>query len=81
MSGRPRDSMELGGEGHLYHILQNSGLGVGIFLYAKFELGSPSSALRIDARYFTQNRGLTRQSMSAGSYDALNFLISYDRRF
>jgi hypothetical protein len=39
------------------------------------------SSLRLDARYFTQNRGLTRQSNSAGSYDALNFLFSYDRRY
>lgn len=81
MSGRPRDRLELGGEGHLYHVLENAGLGVGIFLFSKLELESPWSVLRIDARYFTQNRGLTRQSTSAGSYDALNFLIGYDRRY
>jgi len=39
------------------------------------------SVLRLDARYFTQNRGLTRQNSSAGSYDALNFVLSYDRRY
>ncbi|MEI6036598.1 MAG: tetratricopeptide repeat protein [Planctomycetota bacterium] len=81
MSGRPRDHLEVGGEGHLYHIIENSGLGVGIFLFAKLQLESPLSALRFDARYFTQNRGLTRQSKSAGSYDALNFVLSYDRRY
>jgi tetratricopeptide (TPR) repeat protein len=81
MSGRPRDRLELGGEGHLYHVLENSGLGVGIFLYSKLELESPLSTLRLDARYFTQNRGLTRQSNAAGSFDALNFVLSYDRRY
>ncbi len=81
MSGRPREHLEVGGEGHLYHIIENSGLGVGIFLYSKLDLGSPFSSLRLDARYFTQNRGLTRQSNSAGSYDALNFVLSYDRRY
>jgi thioredoxin-like negative regulator of GroEL len=81
MSGRPRERLELGGEGHLFHVLENNGIGVGIFLYSKVELESPYSTLRLDARYFTQNRGLTRQSDSAGSYDALNFLLSYDRRY
>jgi thioredoxin-like negative regulator of GroEL len=81
MSGRPRDRFELGGEGHLFHVLENNGLGVGIFLYGKLDLPRPYSSLRLDARYFTQNRGLTRQSNAAGSYDALNFLLSYDRRY
>ena len=81
MSGRPRDRLEVGGEGHLFHIIENGGLGVGIFLYSKLELESPRSVLRFDARYFTQNRGLTRQSNSAGSYDALNFILGYDRRY
>ena len=81
MSGKPRDRLDVGGEGHLYQILENSGLGVGIFLFARQQLESPLSVLRFDARYFTQNRGLTRQSKSAGSYDALNFVISYDRRY
>ena len=81
MSGKPRDRLEVGGEGHLYHIIENSGLGVGIFLYSKLELESPLSVLRLDARYFTQNRGLTRQDNSAGSYDALNFVLGYDRRY
>jgi tetratricopeptide (TPR) repeat protein len=81
MSGKPRESLDVGGEGHLYQILENSGLGVGIFLFAKQQLWSPLSVLRFDARYFTQNRGLTRQSKAAGSYDALNFVLSYDRRY
>jgi hypothetical protein len=81
MSGKPRDKLEVGGEGHLYQIVENSGLGVGIFLFAKRELGSPLSVLRFDGRYFTQNRGLTRQSKAAGTYDALNFILSYDRRY
>jgi|GEM_PF-1675724 len=81
MSGKLRERMEVGGEGHLYQILENSGLGVGIFLFTKLQLESPLSVLRFDGRYFTQNRGLTRQSKSAGSYDALNFVISYDRRY
>jgi tetratricopeptide (TPR) repeat protein len=81
MSGRPRDRLEVGGEGHLYHVLENNGLGVGIFLFSELELESPLSVLRLDARYFTQNRGLTRQNSSAGSYDALNFVLSYDRRY
>ena len=81
MSGKPRERLDVGGEGHLYQILENSGLGVGIFLFARQQLESPLSVLRFDARYFTQNRGLTRQSKSAGSYDALNFVLSYDRRY
>jgi tetratricopeptide (TPR) repeat protein len=81
MSGKPRERLDVGGEGHLYQILENSGFGVGIFLFAKRQLESPLSVLRFDARYFTQNRGLTRQSKSAGSYDALNFVLSYDRRY
>ena len=81
MSGKTRERVEVGGEGHLYQILENSGLGVGIFLFTKLQLESPLSVLRFDARYFTQNRGLTRQSKSAGSYDALNFVLSYDRRY
>jgi tetratricopeptide (TPR) repeat protein len=81
MSGRPRDRLEFGGEGHLFHVLENNGLGVGIFLYSKIELESPWSSLRLDARYFTQNRGLTRQNLAAGSFDALNFVLSYDRRY
>jgi tetratricopeptide (TPR) repeat protein len=81
MSGKPRERLDVGGEGHLYQILENSGLGVGIFLFTKLQLESPLSVLRFDARYFTQNRGLTRQSKSAGSYDALNFVLSYDRRY
>jgi tetratricopeptide (TPR) repeat protein len=81
MSGKPRERLDVGGEGHLYQILENSGLGVGLFLFARQQLESPLSVLRFDARYFTQNRGLTRQSKSAGSYDALNFVLSYDRRY
>ena len=81
MSGKPRERLDVGGEGHLYQILENSGLGVGIFLFVRQQLESPLSVLRFDARYFTQNRGLTRQSKSAGSYDALNFVLSYDRRY
>jgi predicted Zn-dependent protease len=81
MSGRPRDQFELGWEGHLYHILENNGLGVGVFLYTQFELGSPMRILRLDSRYFTQNRGLTRQTNSAGSYDALNFVLNYEHRY
>ena len=81
MSGRPRDQFELGWEGHLYHILENNGLGVGVFLYTRFELGSPYRVLRLDSRYFTQNRGLTRQTNSAGSYDALNFVLNYEHRY
>jgi tetratricopeptide (TPR) repeat protein len=81
MSGRPRDGLEVGGEGHLYHILNNDGLGVGIFLYSRLELGNPLNVLRFDARYFTQDRGLTRDNTPTGSYDALNFVLSYDRRY
>ncbi len=81
LSGRPRDGLEVGGEGHLYHILNNNGLGVGIFLYSRLELGNPFNVLRFDARYFTQDRGLTRDNAPAGSFDALNFVLSYDRRY
>ena len=81
MSGQPRDRLEVGGEGHLFHVLENNGLGVGIFLYSKIELESPWSSLRLDARYFTQNRGLTRQNIDSGSFDAINFVVSYDRRY
>ena len=81
LSGRPRDRFELGWEGHLFHIIENAGFGVGVFLYTQFELGSRHRILRLDSRYFTQDRGLTRQTKSAGSYDALNFVLNYDHRF
>lgn len=81
VSGQPVDGVEMGGEGYLYNIMENGGFGQAVFIYTKFELGDPENTLRLDGRYFTQNRGLTRDNTPGGSFDALNFLLTYEHRF
>jgi Tfp pilus assembly protein PilF len=81
MSGRPVDWVEMGGEGYLYNIMENGGFGQAVFIYTKFELDGPENTLRLDGRYFTQNRGLNRTDTPGGSFDALNFLLTYEHRF
>jgi len=75
------DWVEMGGEGYLYNIMENGGFGQSVFIYTKFELDGPENTLRLDGRYFTQNRGLTRNDTPGGSFDALNFLLTYEHRF
>ena len=81
VSGKPVDWVEMGGEGYLYNIMENGGFGQSVFIYTKFELDGPENTLRIDGRYFTQNRGLNRTDTASGSFDALNFLLTYEHRF
>ena len=79
--GKPVDWVEMGGEGYLYNIMENGGFGQSVFIYTKFELDGPENTLRLDGRYFTQNRGLTRNDTPGGSFNALNFLLTYEHRF
>lgn len=79
--GRPVDWVEMGGEGYLYNIMENGGFGQSVFIFTKFELDGPENTLRLDGRYFTQNRGLTRNDTPGGSFNALNFLLTYEHRF
>jgi len=81
VSGKPVDWVEMGGEGYLYNIMENGGFGQSVFIYTKFELDGPENTLRLDGRYFTQNRGLTRTDAPGGSFNALNFLLTYEHRF
>jgi len=79
--GKPADWVEMGGEGYLYNIMENGGFGQSVFIFTKFELDGPENTLRLDGRYFTQNRGLTRNDTPGGSFNALNFLLTYEHRF
>jgi hypothetical protein len=79
--GRPVEWVEMGGEGYLYNIMENGGFGQSVFIFTKFELDGPENTLRLDGRYFTQNRGLTRNDAPGGSFNALNFLLTYEHRF
>jgi len=81
VTGKPVDWVEMGGEGYLYNIMENGGFGQAVFIYTKFELDGPENTLRLDGRYFTQNRGLTRTDAPGGSFNALNFLLTYEHRF
>jgi hypothetical protein len=79
--GKPVDWVEMGGEGYLYNIMENGGFGQSVFIFTKFELDGPENTLRLDGRYFTQNRGLSRNDAPGGSFNALNFLLTYEHRF
>jgi tetratricopeptide (TPR) repeat protein len=79
--GKPVDWVEIGGEGYLYNIMENGGFGQSVFIFTKFELDGPENTLRLDGRYFTQNRGLSRNDAPGGSFNALNFLLTYEHRF
>ena len=79
--GRPVEWVEMGGDGYLYNIMENGGFGQSVFIFTKFELDGPENTLRLDGRYFTQNRGLNRTDTPGGSFNALNFLLTYEHRF
>ena len=79
--GKPVEWVEMGGEGYLYNIMENGGFGQSVFIFTKFELDGPENTLRLDGRYFTQNRGLNRTDTPGGSFNALNFLLTYEHRF
>lgn len=72
--------VSLGAEGHFYQQPVSSGVGTGIFGYLKFKWGGNQS-LRLDARWFSQNRGLNRDGSASGSYSALNLVAMYEFRF
>lgn len=81
VTGRPVEWVEIGGEGFLYNVMENGGFGQAVFIFTKFELDGPDNTLRLDGRYFTQNRGLNRDNTPGGSFNALNFLLTYEHRF
>lgn len=69
-----------GAEGHFYQQPVSSGVGTGIFGYLKLKWGGNQS-LRIDARWYSQDRGLNRDGTASGSYSALNLVAMYEFRF
>ena len=81
ISGKPFDGVEIGGEGHLYNTMDNGGFGQSGFAWIKFNLGSEDDNLRLDGRYFSQNRGFNRTNIAGGSFDAINFILAYEHRF
>ena len=81
ISGKPFDGVEIGGEGHLYNTMDNGGFGQSGFAWIKFNLGSEDDTLRLDGRYFSQNRGFNRTNIAGGSFDAINFILAYEHRF
>lgn len=81
ISGKPFDGVEIGGEGHLYNTMDNGGFGQSGFAWVKLNLGSEDDTLRLDGRYFSQNRGFNRFNIAGGSFNAINILLSYEHRF
>ena len=81
ISGKPFDGVEIGGEGHLYSTMDNGGFGQSGFAWVKLNLGSEDDTLRLDGRYFSQNRGFNRYTIAGGSFDAINLLLAYEHRF
>ena len=73
-------SFTYGTELHFYQQPINGGKGAGLFGYFKYSW-SGNQALRIDASYFSQDRGLNRDGSSSAHYDSLNFVASYEYRF
>ncbi len=69
-----------GGEAHLYQQPLNGGVGTGLFSYLKFKWAD-NQALRVDARWFSQDRGLNRDGTASGSYSALNLVAIYEYSF
>jgi hypothetical protein len=72
--------LSLGGEGHFYQQPLNGGIGTGLFGFARLKIAE-NQALRIDARWFSQDRGLNRDGTSSGFYNALNLVCLYELRF
>ncbi|MCX6975755.1 MAG: hypothetical protein NTZ94_15990 [Verrucomicrobia bacterium] len=69
-----------GTELHFYQQPINGGVGGVLFGFFKYSW-SGNQALRIDGRYFTQDRGLNRDGSTSGHYDSINILASYEYRF
>lgn len=60
-------------------IAKSGGFGNSLFGFITYA-ASETSSLRLDARYFYQNRGYARQQ-AGGHFSAENFIISYNYRF
>jgi len=73
-------SFTYGAELHFYQQPINGGTGGGLFGFLKYSW-TGHQALRIDARYFSQDRGLNRDGTSSAHYDSLNIVASYEYRF
>jgi len=70
----------VGGEGHFYQQPINGGVGTGLFGFVRFNW-CDNQALRLDARWFSQDRGLNRDGTASGYYNALNLVAVYEIRF
>jgi tetratricopeptide (TPR) repeat protein len=73
-------NVTVGGEGHFYQQPVNGGVGTGLFGFVRFNW-SDNQALRLDARWFSQDRGLNRDGTSSNYYNALNLVAVYEIRF
>lgn len=74
------EKFSYGAEGHFYQQPRSGGVGAGLFAYARYQWAD-NQAVRIDARYFTQNHGLNRDDSSSGQYNAFNLVAIYEYRF
>jgi len=72
--------LTVGGEGHFYQQPLNGGIGTGIFGFLRYDFADNQS-FRIDARWFSQDRGLNRDGSSSGFYNALNLVAVYEIHF
>lgn len=59
---------------------QDGGFGTVLTAYVRYRWND-SHALRLDARYFTQNHGWDRNNNQSGHYDAINLIAIYEYRF
>jgi len=74
------DRLSYGAELHLYLHPESEGVGTGVFAKIQYQL-SENQAIRLDARYMTQNRGRNRNNTNSGHYHALNLVAIYEYRF
>lgn len=61
-------------------INQEGGVGAGVGAFIQYRW-SDHQAIRIDARYFTQNRSRDRNNTPSGNYQAFNLNAVYEYRF
>ena len=73
-------NLTLGGEGHFYQQPINGGIGTGLFAFLRYSW-LENQALRLDARWFSQDRGLNRDGSSSSFYNALNLVAVYEFQF
>ena len=73
------DKLRVGAEARL--LLDHSGgTGAALLNYLHYNWND-HEAIRVEARYFTDDGGLDRFNSRAGSFDAFNIFVSYEYRF